>query len=104
MPAQSPYLFGRAVATLEASHKYLSRRIAPLEDRPQPWRRPPAVVVRTPGRRARSRTLSPARRLSAGLNDGYSRQAPARLIRSARITENEVDAEPSLRAPSSLLE
>src|ERR1700693_2670228 len=75
-----------------------------MERQPQPWHRPPAVVVRTPGRRAGSRPLSPARRLSAGLNDGHSRQAPARLIRSARITENEVDAGPSLPAPSSLPE
>ena len=68
--------------------------------------RPAAVVPvgrgrsRTPGSRPSLDPLSPARRLSAGFHDGYSRQAPAWLLRTPRIVRDEVAAEGSLRPTS----
>ena len=64
-------------------------------------RLPPSLARREAARR--SRTLSLARRLRAGFNDGRSRHASTRLIRTSRITRHEVDAETSRRAPSGIL-
>jgi hypothetical protein len=55
---------------------------------------------RAPGSRPPLDPLSPARRLSAGFHDGYSRQAPAWLLRTPRIVRDEVAAEGSLRPAS----
>src|SRR2546422_6111449 len=70
---------------------------------PRPWYRSPAVVARTPGSRA-SLAYSVARASTIGWLQRRSVTAvPWTLIPAPRITQHEVDAEPSLRAPSGSL-
>jgi len=65
-------------------------------------RLPPSLARREAA--LRSRDSSHPRRLGASFGAGRSRHAPARLMRTSRITWREVDAEPSLRAPSGIAE
>src|SRR3989442_4246684 len=65
-------------------------------------RLPPSLARREAA--LRSRAPSHPRRLTADFSDGRSRHAPARLTRTARIMGHDVDAEPSLRAPSGIAE
>ena len=70
----------------------------------QPWYRPPASGARTPGSRAPLACSFAAASTSCWLQRRRSRHTPARLARTPRITRREVDAEPSLRAPSGIAE
>jgi len=70
---------------------------------PQQWCRSPAVVARTPGSRA-PLAYSSAIASTIGCVERRSVTAvPWTLIPATRITQHEVDAEPSLRAPSGSL-
>src|SRR5439155_12323665 len=69
----------------------------------QPWHRPPAVVARTPGSHAQ---LANSFALASTIGRFQRRSVtavPWTLIPAPRITQHEVDAEPSLRAASGSL-
>jgi len=72
-------------------------------NQPQSWYRPPAVVVRTPGSRAQLAYSSAIASTIGRFQRRSVTAVPWTLIRAPRITQHEVDAEPSLRAPSGSL-
>src|SRR5213593_1186004 len=69
----------------------------------QPWHRPPAVVARTPGCHAQLACSSAIASTIGWCQRRSVTAVPWTLIPAPRITEHEVDAEPSLRAASGSL-